>query len=79
MLKLKVAQKEEGPVVELRLISEKDEVRVEDANSEFSIVGFRVVDGKVNLFRYTAVKDGNYKTDNKGRIVEVDEYKVLRA
>jgi hypothetical protein len=65
MLKVRVVE----PVAELRLVQYGNEVYVEDVNSGYNIVGFKVVDGKVRLLRYTSVIDDNYATDDNGCVI----------
>lgn len=75
MKKLKVSgQVESEEVIELRLVkNESGELVVEDAREDWSVVGFRIVDGKIKLIRYTSIEDENYSINKDGQIEEVEE------
>lgn len=75
MLKIGIKKEEEVLSVKFRLVQDEPggAVYVEDTESGFSIIGFKVVNGEVNFFRCTSVSDANFDTDSSGRIEEVNE------
>lgn len=61
--------------VRLQLIKVgEDLIQVVDEESGWSLVGFKVVDGKINVIRYTSVGNPEvFKVNTKGQLVEVSE------
>ena len=61
--------------IELRLVTDSDgAVTIQDQN-DYYIVGFRVVDGKVSLIRYSSLPYDKYNVeeDNGFHIAETEE------
>jgi hypothetical protein len=73
-MKVQIAKPKEAeePKVSLEFSEEDDEVFVKDEEG-WVIVGFRVVGGKIKLFKYSGIDDERFATDKKGRILETAE------
>ena len=72
-MKLKVAEYGVEETVELDLRADsRNTITVESADG-YSIVGFRVVDGRVSLIRYSSVGGISFNTNDNGQIEEVNE------
>ncbi len=71
-IKLK-EQKEDTVSVTLEAKMVDGELQISDTDAAWSVAAFRVVDGKLNIVRYTGISDNNYNTNKQGQIVEVEE------
>lgn len=62
--------------IELRLTTDSDGIVAVQDQNDYYVVGFKVVDGKVSLARYSSLPDDKYNVeeDNNGfRIAETEE------
>ena len=76
MLKLAIqADKEKDEILEFRLVkSSNGDLQVEGGrDNEWTVLGLRLVDGKVNFIRYRDIVDDDFNTNEYGQIEEVDE------
>lgn len=75
MLKLAVANEtNDDKVLKFRLEAQEDgTLTLLDEGEKWSVLGLRVVNGKVNFIRYTSIRDKDYNTNEEGQIMEVDE------
>ena len=73
-MKVQIAKPKEAeePKVSLELIELGDEVFVKDEEG-WTLVGFKVVGGKLRLTKYAGIDDERFATDKKGRILETAE------
>ena len=72
MLKLAVENDTSDEVLEFRLVKNSSGELVLESD-DWSILGLRLVDGKVNLVRYLSINDKNFNTNSDGQLEEVDE------
>jgi hypothetical protein len=74
---MKVTVATEKPETLVRLNLKKntlnDCITVSDADQDWDIVSFKVVENKLYLVKHSGVEDENYATDKKGKIEETPE------